>query len=84
MRCPVSHLYGHVVPFHSLAQSCGALSVTCTLLPLVLNPDLLGTVPAVQASPFANQARDFMIDLLLPLPSAFDPSLQSLQASYAA
>lgn len=76
MWCLISHLHSHVAPCQSHAWTCGALSViftcvTCTLLPLVLNPDLLCTVPAVLASLFANQETGFMMDLLLPLPSAF-------------
>ena len=91
----ISQLHSHVVPYQSLAQTygalsvictvewcriscvysprlfyqahawtCGALSVICTLLPLVLNPAFL------LAGLFANQGRESIVDLILPLPSA--------------
>lgn len=76
--CCITCLYSPQLFYQSHARTYGALSVTptnmwcllviCTILPLVLNPDLL---VAVLASPFANKARKFIIDLLLPLPSAF-------------
>ena len=64
LGCSVSHMLGHVVPYQAHPQSCGALSVICTLLPPVLNPAFL------LAGLFANQGRESIIDLILPLPSA--------------